>query len=243
LEAACGPPACRAEWLRAPPGARPRVALVATGSVASVKVPELAASLCTFAEVVVILTRPGHIMATRVASRYAPARVFEWELLQGDGQLHVLGDEDEWEGYENVAEDPVLHIELRRWADVAVVAPCSANTLAKVALGICDNLATCFLRAWDPEKPVVFAPAMNTVMWEHPSTAQHLRTLESWGYRILPPASKRLACGDVGRGALPPVAEVLAAARRAAEGFEGRKGQNGSGAWQRRGFPEWEAIL
>lgn len=61
--------------------------------------------------------------------------------------------------------DPVLHIELRRWADVLVLAPLSANTMAKVAHGLCDNLLTSVVRAWDYAKPMIVAPAMNTYMW------------------------------------------------------------------------------
>src|SRR5205814_1321206 len=90
-------------------------------------------------------------------------------------------DEDEWPGrsagrhYQR--DDPVLHIELRRWAELLVIAPLDANTLAKLAQGLCDNCLTCVWRAWDPGRPVVLAPAMNTLMWEHPLTARHLRQL------------------------------------------------------------------
>ena len=59
--------------------------------------------------------------------------------------------------------DRVLHIELRRWADCLVLAPCGAGTLAKLAVGACDNLLCALFRAWDPCKAVVLAPAMNTV--------------------------------------------------------------------------------
>jgi len=65
----------------------------------------------------------------------------------------------------------VLHIDLAKWADIFVIAPCSANTLAKLAYGICDNLLTSVARAWDADRPLVIAPAMNTHMWTHPHTA------------------------------------------------------------------------
>ena len=61
----------------------------------------------------------------------------------------------------------------RRWADVLLIAPLDANTLAKLVLGVTDNCLTCVYRAWDPPA-VVLAPAMNTLMWEHPATARHL---------------------------------------------------------------------
>src|SRR6185295_16400642 len=72
---------------------------------------------------------------------------------------------------------PVVHIELRRWADLFLIAPLDANTLAKLAAGLADNCLTCVWRAWDPARPIVLAPAMNTLMWEHPLTARHLRQL------------------------------------------------------------------
>mmetsp|Transcript_57903 Transcript_57903/g.161601 ORF Transcript_57903/g.161601 Transcript_57903/m.161601 type:complete len:288 (-) Transcript_57903:87-950(-) len=238
----CAPPACRADWLHIAPGPRPRVVLVATGSVAAVKVPELSALLCEFAEVAVVLTAAGSTMVSDVAPLYAPQRDAAWRRLIADGQLRVLRDVDEWEGYRSVSADAVVHISLRKWADAVVVAPCSSNTLAKVALGLCDNLATCLFRAWDPEKPVVIAPAMNTVMWEHPTNAQHLRTLENWGYTIVPPATKLLACGDTGRGGLAPPADIAAAVKEALEGFEGRRGNSGVQAWARLGFEEWQPL-
>lgn len=263
-------PACRSSWLREPRGVassavpavngngeavppaplqRLRVVLVATGSVASVKVPELSTALCkeVALELVVVLTGPAETMAGRVAGRYCSKELLqEWEQLQRAGRVRVLCDADEWEGYEDVSTDAVVHVELRKWADAAVVAPCSANSLAKVALGLCDNLAMSLLRCWDPEKPIIVAPAMNTMMWEHPTTAAHLRTLESWGYRIIPTASKRLACGDEGRGALAPVAEIVAGLQAELQSAktDGRlaacgDGRNGQGAWRRRGFDEW----
>ena len=66
--------------------------------------------------------------------------------------------------------DDVLHIELRRWADLLLIAPLDANTLGKLAAGLADNCLTCVWRAWDPDRPVVLAPAMNTLMWRHPLT-------------------------------------------------------------------------
>uniref|UniRef100_A0A8C2T4K6 Phosphopantothenoylcysteine decarboxylase n=1 Tax=Coturnix japonica TaxID=93934 RepID=A0A8C2T4K6_COTJA len=99
-----------------------------------------------------------------------------------------------WKG----RSDPVLHIELRRWADLMVVAPLDANTLAKLANGICDNLLTCVIRAWDLHKPLLFCPAMNTAMWEHPITAQQVEQLKGFGYTEIPCVVKKLVCGDEG---------------------------------------------
>ena len=78
----------------------------------------------------------------------------------------MILDEDEWpgraDGQKYQRNDEVLHIELRRWAELFIVAPLDANTLAKLVNGLSDNCLTCVWRAWDPERPVVLAPAMNT---------------------------------------------------------------------------------
>ena len=111
---------------------------------------------------------------------------------------------------------PILHIELRKWADLLVVAPLSANTMAKVVAGMCDNLLTSVIRAWDvgstvdggKQKKIIFATAMNTAMWRNPITAKHIKVLEEeWGgehgwTEVLRPIAKTLACGDVGEGAM-----------------------------------------
>ena len=133
------------------------VLLGVTGSVAAIKTPLLDEEL----------RRSGHevrIVATKAATYFFdPAPLRERLSL----------DADEWPGERYRRDDPVLHIELRRWADLFLIAPLDANTLAKMANGLCDNLLTCVVRAWDVARPIVIAPAMNTVMWEHPSTARH----------------------------------------------------------------------
>jgi phosphopantothenoylcysteine synthetase/decarboxylase len=141
----------------------------------------------------------------------------------------LLSDDAEWRAYARVGEDAVLHIELRKWADVLVIAPLSANTLAKLAGGLCDNLLTSVARAWEferrtdvagsaafrPAKPILAAPAMNTAMWRHPLTATHTAALERLGVTLVAPESKRLACGDVGEGAMAAVGEIVDAAVKA----------------------------
>eukprot|EP00762_Andalucia_godoyi_P005441 ANDGO_08452.mRNA.1 Phosphopantothenoylcysteine decarboxylase len=116
-------------------------------------------------------------------------------------------DSDEWTSYRH--GDPVLHIELRKWADVFCIAPLSANTLAKLSNGICDTLLTCVARAWDFQKPILVAPAMNTYMWEHPFTPKQLDVLsKQLGYQVVDPVAKKLACGDVGVGAMAEVSDI-----------------------------------
>ena len=108
--------------------------------------------------------------------------------------------------------EEVIHIELVKWADVFVIAPCSANTLAKISNGICDNLLTCCARAWDLNdwfKCLVVAPAMNTNMWSHPCTQEHLNRLRGWGIKVVEPVMKKLYCGDIGIGALAHLDDIF----------------------------------
>ena len=118
-------------------------------------------------------------------------------------------DVDEWEYYRQYKS--VLHINLVKWADVFVIAPLSANTLAKIANGICDNLLTCVARAWDFQKPFIVAPAMNTKMWTHPITEEHVKKLRSWGITVLEPIEKTLYCGDTGIGAMANIDDIIRA--------------------------------
>lgn len=118
--------------------------------------------------------------------------------------VRVHCDIDEWQLWSN-RSDPVLHIELRKWADLIVVAPLDANTLAKIANGICDNLLTCVVRAWDLEKPVLFAPSMSKMMWHHPITASHINTLKSYGYEEIPWIDKAVNCDDGGMAKLSTI--------------------------------------
>ncbi|KAA0715001.1 Phosphopantothenoylcysteine decarboxylase [Triplophysa tibetana] len=122
--------------------------------------------------------------------------------------VHAYTDKDEWEMWTKRC-DPVLHIELRRWADLFVIAPLDANTLGKIASGICDNLLTCVVRAWDTNRPLLFCPAMNTAMWNHPITAQQVATLKTFGYIEIPCISKKLVCGDEGKGGMAEVSTIV----------------------------------
>lgn len=195
------------------------VLLGATGSVAAVRVPALFDTL----------SDAGH--AVKVVATDAATYFFDPAAVGGP----VFRDSDEWPGERYERGDAVLHIELRKWADIFVIAPLDANTLAKLAVGLCDNCLTCVWRAWDPAKPVVLAPAMNTLMWANPFTRRHLRSLaadagaghipahldesqliaqindRSKTLRVVPPVEKPLACGDVGVGGLADVADVVGA--------------------------------
>ncbi|PIA62784.1 hypothetical protein AQUCO_00200656v1 [Aquilegia coerulea] len=165
---------------------KPRILLAASGSVAAIKFGSLCHSFCEWAEVRAVVTKSSMHFIDKTS-------------LPRDIILYT--DEDEWSSWKKIG-DGVLHIELRKWADVMVIAPLSANTLAKIAGGLCDNLLTCVVRAWDFDKPLFVAPAMNTFMWNNPFTAQHLNSINSLGISLIPPTTKRLACGDYGNGAM-----------------------------------------
>lgn len=177
-----------------------KILIGCTGSVASVKIP--------------VLVQP--LMQQRFAGYVAT----ELKIVATDKALHffdrsliprsvpLLVDADEWMTWRKMS-DPVLHIELRRWADIMVIAPLDANTMAKIACGLCDNLLTCVVRAWDLQKPLLFCPAMNTHMWCHPITAKHVVTLKDLGYIEVPCVDKKLACGDRGYGGMAEVPTIV----------------------------------
>ncbi|KKR03602.1 MAG: hypothetical protein UT32_C0047G0002 [Parcubacteria group bacterium GW2011_GWC2_39_14] len=125
--------------------------------------------------------------------------------------IEVITESHEWPGSRYLKNDEVLHIELAKWADVLLVAPCTANTLAKLALGMVDNLLTSVARAMDLEKPLIIAPAMNTKMWQHPATNTHLETIGKWypNFTVVLPIEKKLACGDTGVGALADLETIV----------------------------------
>jgi phosphopantothenoylcysteine decarboxylase len=171
------------------------ILLGVTGSVAAIRTPELYKALRAQDHQV-------RVVATKAAMYF-----FDRQHLDA-GVVNV--DADEWPGRQYKRDDPVLHIELRRWADLFVIAPLDANTLAKLAAGISDNCLTCVWRAWDVTRPVILAPAMNTMMWEHPLTARHLKQViaNNANVQIVGPITKGLACGDFGIGAMAEVDEI-----------------------------------
>lgn len=203
-----------------------RILLGVTGSVAALRTPSLFATLRGGGHTVrVVATEPAH-------------HFFNSQELAPDPDDPLPGgpvfrDRDEWPEGRWHRDDPVLHIELRRWADLLLIAPLDANTLAKIALGLSDNFLTCVVRAWDFARPVVLAPAMNTMMWDSPITRRHLgQILADWGtsppagpwslndveavfahhcpaIRLIAPTAKRLACGDVGLGGMAEVPTIV----------------------------------
>lgn len=129
--------------------------------------------------------------------------------------------------FEALSDHPVLldtfvgttstmdHITWAKWAEVAVVAPLSANTLGKLACGLADDVLTTTLMAVPRGIPVVLAPAMNTEMWLHPVVQRNLRWIEELQrYTLVDPVAKRLACGDIGVGGMAEPAVLLDTVQR-----------------------------
>jgi phosphopantothenoylcysteine decarboxylase/phosphopantothenate--cysteine ligase len=106
-----------------------------------------------------------------------------------------------------VQEAEIGHISLADRADLLLVAPASADIIAKVACGICDELLQTVICA--TKAPVVFAPSMNVHMWENPITQENIRKLKKLGYRFIEPATGDLACGYQGKGRLPEPEEIM----------------------------------
>jgi phosphopantothenoylcysteine synthetase/decarboxylase len=101
------------------------------------------------------------------------------------------------------------HISLTDWADVMVVAPCTANVIAKMAHGLADDLLSCTVLAHDG--PLVIAPAMNDRMWAHPATVANVDTLKTRGCRIVDVGTGDLACGYQASGRLADLDEIMGA--------------------------------
>jgi phosphopantothenoylcysteine synthetase/decarboxylase len=110
-------------------------------------------------------------------------------------------------------EFKIGHIDLATAVEIVVVAPATANIIAKTAAGICDDLlSTTLCACW--QKPTLFAPAMNTRMWNNPMVQRNVEILKKdLNVRFVGPAEGRLACGDVGAGRMAETAEILAAVR------------------------------
>lgn len=169
-----------------------RVLLIISGGIAAYKSLELIRRLRdTGADVRCILTSGG-------AEFITPLSVAALSENKVHTDLFSLTDESE-----------MGHIRLARDCDVVLVAPASANMIAKAAQGLADDLASTVLLATD--KPVMFAPAMNPVMWSNAAVQENIATLKRRGHRILEPGIGDMACGENGRGRLLEVPEMVKA--------------------------------
>lgn len=148
------------------------ILLAATGSVAAIKYWHLFTELLKIGEVKGVLTDKAKFFTDK--AKFFPDRNYEIPLTE-DHKIYT--EKDEWEWYS--IGNRINHIELKDWADILVIAPLSANTLTKMAVGICDNLLTSVYYAWPKNKNIVVAPAMNTDMWNNPLTREHISQLEN----------------------------------------------------------------
>lgn len=214
-----------------------------TGSVAAIKAPDLFQGLR-------LLGHSVRVVATQHSRFFFDCLAIDGRSKNSSASNTLIVDDDEWLLCQDRScsttwqkGDPILHIELRKWADLLIIAPLDANTLAKLAFGMCDNCLTCVWRAWDLAKPRIIAPAMNTFMWNHPATLRHLITIASdsgldvpdlKGSQLLTwltdqkallqfasPEIRKLACGDDGIGAMASIESLLFLATRAIQNLHG----------------------
>lgn len=160
------------------------ILLGVTGSIAAYKIASLASML-------VKQHANVHVIMTENATNFINPITFE--TLTGNKCLVDTFDRN--------FEFQVEHVSLAKRADVALVAPASANVIGKMAHGIADDMLTTTLLAC--KAPILVSPAMNTNMYENPIVQDNLRTLQSYGMKVIAPADGYLACGDTGAGKMP----------------------------------------
>ena len=166
------------------------ILLGVTGGIAAYKAATLASMLAK-------LHADVHVVMTKNAEQFISPVVFE-ALIENK----VIDDTfDRASGYH------VAHIAMAPEADMVMIAPATANIIAKLAHGIADDMLTSTVLAADV--PVYVAPAMNTHMFEHAATQENIEKLKAYGYHVIEPSEGYLACGDAGRGKLPEPEELL----------------------------------
>ena len=170
--------------------AQKSVLLIITGSIAAYKSLDLIRRLREHGVIVrVILTKSGAQFVTPLSvSALCENKIYD--------DLWSLKDESE-----------MGHIQLSREADLVVVAPASADIIAKMANGLADDLASATLLA--SNKPILLAPAMNTQMWNNPATKRNIQQIKTDGVKIIEPTSGTLACGEVGAGRMAEVDKIV----------------------------------
>jgi len=139
------------------------------------------------------------VAMTEGAQRFVTTATFQ--ALSGEPVRTSLWDE--------AAEAAMGHIELARWPDRILIAPASANTLARLAHGFADDLVSTLCLA--SEAPIAVAPAMNRVMWANAATRANVATLRSRGVRVLGPAAGAQACGETGEGRMLEPQDIVRA--------------------------------
>lgn len=174
---------------------RRTILLGVTGGIAAYKAAEVASQL----------VRAGYtvkVVMTEAATRFVAPLTFQ-TLTGQPVVVDMFAAPPVW----NVA-----HVAYAEEADLVVIAPATANILAKLALGLADDMLTTTVLA--TRAPVLVAPAMNSNMYLNPAVQQNLNLLRERGFHVVPPGEGRLACGSTGPGRLPPAEEIVAAAER-----------------------------
>ena len=167
-----------------------RVILIVTGGIAAYKAPDVVRRLREAgAEVRVVMTPAATKFITPLTLQV------------------VSGFEVRTQLFDSAAEAAMGHIELARWADAVVIAPASADFLARLRFGRADELASALCLA--TEAPVLAAPAMNQQMWQHPATAENLAQLAARGVVLAGPAEGDQACGEVGPGRMLEAPDIV----------------------------------
>ena len=163
-----------------------------SGGIAAYKIPELIRSLVKAgAEVRVATTKNALQFVTELT-------------LQTVSGSRVYSDV-----FAAINEHSTEHISLPEWCDAMIVAPATANVLAKIATGIADDALTTTICSCTARKPIVVAPAMNDKMWESPATQKAIETIRGWkNVTVVEPAEGMLACGVVGKGRMPEIEEL-----------------------------------
>ena len=178
-----------------------QLCLIVTGGIAAYKAPELVRRLRDAGAVV-------KVVMTAAAREFVQPLTFQ--AVSGQSVHSDLLDP--------AAEAAMGHIELARWADLVLIAPASADFLARLAAGLADDLATTLCLA--TAAPILVAPAMNRVMWEHPATQANLATLRSRGVQTVGPDIGGQACGETGPGRLAELPAIVATAEHCFSGGE-----------------------
>src|SRR6185436_7823754 len=177
-----------------PPTTMPQpkvIVLGVTGSIAAHKAVDIASQLTKAHHTV-------HVVMTADALKFVTALPFK--TLSRHPVVTDLYDEEEgWKP---------AHITLADTADLLLIAPATANVLAKLAQGIADDALTCIALALNPAARLLIAPAMNGKMWQHPATQQNVATLKARGAHFVGPDSGMLSCGYEGVGRLQVVEEI-----------------------------------
>ena len=172
------------------------ITLAVTGSISAYKAADITSQLTKLGFEVKVLMTPS-------AQKFIPPLTLQ-VLSTNQVELDVMMEDD---------PQRIEHIDIGKETDLFLVAPASANTIAKLAMGLADNMVTSTALALPQRIKKLLAPAMNTKMLEHPATQRNLKLLQDYGYQIIQPRDAVLACGDKGSGALATVETIVEAVK------------------------------